>query len=220
MTRFFTLLLFAALFVACGGTDGTAVEAGDAVDAEANVTKDIPSTMYNVDATASNIVWEGTKVVGGGHTGNIPVADGSIVVADDKIVAGRFTMNVSALTNTDLPADKKGKLEGHLKSDDFFDVKKFPTAQFQIVSVQPVSDVEGITHNITGNLMLKGVNKSITVPANVSINGDVVKATTPKFTIDRMDWGIEYGNGSIAGIAQDNIISDEVGLELSIVANK
>ncbi len=220
MTRFFTLLFFAALFVACGGAEGTAVEAGDAMDAEANVTKGIPSAMYDVDLAASSISWEGTKVVGGGHTGNIPVSNGNIVVANGNIVAGRFTMDVKGLTNDDLPADKAGKLEGHLKSADFFEVEKFPTAQFQVVSVQPVTDVEGVTHNITGNLMLKGVNKSITVPANVSIEGDMVKATTPKFTINRMDWGIEYGNGGIAGIAQDNIISDEVGLELNIVAKK
>lgn len=220
MTRFFTLLLFVALFAACGGSEGSAVEAKDAVDAAAGVTEEMPSTVYNIDAAASTVSWEGTKVVGGGHTGGIPVTDGTLVIADNNIVAGRFTMDVRGLTNTDLTGEKAGKLVGHLKSADFFDVEKFPMAQFEVTNVQPVSGTEGITHNVTGNLTLKGVRKSITIPANVSMDGDMVKATTPKFTIDRMDWGIEYGNGSIAGIAQDNIISDEVGLELNIVAKK
>ena len=221
MTRIFTLLFFAALFVACGGSEGTAVEATDAIDAQAGETKDMASTVYNLDAAASTVTWSGSKVVGGGHTGGIPVTDGTIVVADNKIVAGRFTMNVSGLTNTDLPPDDGGsKLVGHLKSADFFDVEQFPMAQFEVTNVQPVTDVEGVTHNVTGNLTLKGVAKSITIPANVSMDGDMIKATTPQFTINRMDWGIEYGNGSIVGLAQDRVISDDVGLELNIVAKK
>ena len=71
MTRFFTLLFFAALFVACGGSEGTAVEATDAVDANAGVTKEMPSVVYNLDAAASTVTWEGSKVVGGGHTGGM-----------------------------------------------------------------------------------------------------------------------------------------------------
>lgn len=221
MTRFFILLLFAALFVACGGAEGTAVEASDAVEANAGTTTEMASTVYNLDASASSVSWEGSKLVGDSHTGGIPVTDGTIVIADNKIVAGRFAMDVRGLTNTDMPADKGGdKLVGHLKSADFFEVEKYPMAQFEVTNVQPVTDVEGVTHNVTGNLVLKGTAKSITIPANVSIDGDMVKASTPQFTINRMDWGIEYGNGSIAGLAQDRIISDEVGLQLNIVAKK
>lgn len=220
MTRFFTLLFFAALITACGGAEGTAVEATDAVDAEGGISTEMASTVYNLDAAASTVTWEGAKIVGSAHTGGIPVTAGTIVIADDKIVAGRFTMDVRGLTNADLPEDKAVKLVGHLKSADFFDVEKFPMAQFEVTNVQPVTDIEGVTHNITGNLTLKGVAKSITIPANVSMDGDMVTATTPQFTINRMDWGVEYGNGSIAGIAQDNIISDDVGLQLNIVAKK
>lgn len=220
MTRFFTLLLLAVFFAACGGPEGTEVEASDAVDADATKTEMMASTVYNVDAAASNVNWAGSKP-GGTHTGTIPVNSGQLVVADGNIVAGKFTMDVRGLTNTDMPAAEGGdKLVGHLKSADFFDVEKFPMAQFEVTNVQAATDMEGITHKITGNLTLKGVSKSITIPANVSMDGGMIKAAAPAFVIDRMDWGIEYGNGSIAGLAQDKIIADEVGLELMIVAKK
>jgi len=180
-----------------------------------------PSAVYNVDATASNVNWEGSKLVGGGHTGTIPVSDGQIMVSEGKIVGGKFTLNVAGLTNTDLPAAEGGdKLVGHLKSGDFFDTEKFPMASFDITKVQPAIDTEGITHNISGNLTLKGVSKNVTIPTNVSMDGDMIKAAAPAFVINRKDWGMEYGSSSIEGIAQDNIIKDEVGLELMLVAKK
>lgn len=220
MTRFFTLLLLAVFFAACSGPEGTEVEASDAIDTDATQTEMMASAMYNVDASASNVTWEGTKP-GGSHTGTIPVSDGQLIVADGKIVGGKFTMDVRKLTNTDMPADEGGdKLVGHLLSADFFDVEKHPMASFEIARVQPATDTEGITHNITGNLTLKGVSKAITIPANVSMDGDMIKAAAPAFVIDRMDWGIEYGNGSIAGLAKDKVIADEVGLELMLVAKK
>lgn len=221
MKRFFALLLLGATAFSCGGAEGTAVEAEEAVEATTSMTEEMPAATFTVDTEASTVMWEGTKVVGEGHTGGIPVSDGSLVVAGDKIVGGRFTMNVAGLTNTDLPADKGvDKLVGHLKSADFFETEKYPVAQFEITSVQPVTDMEGVTHKVTGNLTLKGVSKSISIPAKVSMDGGMITASTPKFTIDRMDWGIEYGNGTIAGLAQDRIINDEVGLELNIVAKK
>lgn len=218
MTRFFTLLLLGGLFAACGGVEGTEV---DAKDAEAPVTEMKASEVYNVDAAASNVSWEGSKLIGGSHTGAIPVSDGQIMVSEGNIVGGKFSMDVTKLTNTDMPAAEGGdKLVGHLKSGDFFDVEKFPMAQFEITRVQPATDTEGITHNISGNLTLKGVSKNVTIPANVSMEGGMLKAAAPAFKIDRKEWGMEYGSGSIEGIAQDNIINDEVGLELMIVAKK
>lgn len=218
MKKLFTILLLGGLFAACGGPEGTEVEATDAVDV---VTEMKPSAVYNVDATASNVNWEGAKLVGEGHTGTIPVSDGQIMVAEGKIVGGKFTLNVAGLTNTDLPADKGGdKLVDHLKSADFFETEKFPVATFDITQVQPAVDAEGITHNISGNLTLKGVTKNVTIPTNVSIDGDMIKAAAPAFVINRKDWGMEYGSSSIEGIAQDRIIKDEVGLELMLVAKK
>ncbi|MGB3801183.1 MAG: YceI family protein, partial [Lewinella sp.] len=107
-----------------------------------------------------------------------------------------------------------------LKSGDFFDVEQHPTAMFEITGVTAVDGQDEYNHDITGNLTLKGTSRSITIPANITMNGDQITATTPDFVIDRTEWGMQYGSGSIAGIAQDNIINDEVGLNLSLVAKK
>ena len=219
MRRYFSLLLIGGLFAACGGSEGTDVEASAAVDAP--VTEMKASTVYNVDASASTLNWEGSKVTGDKHTGTMPLTDGQIMVSEGKIVGGKFSMDVRKMTNTDMPADQGGdKLIGHLKSADFFDVEKFPMAQFEITQVQPATDTEGITHNISGNLTLKGVTKNVTIPTNVSMDGSMLKASAPAFVIDRKEWGMTYGSSSLADTAKDKAISDEVGLELMLVASK
>ena len=221
MLRFLSLLFITSLFAACGGAEGTDVESTEAMD-ETPKSEMVAATQYSVDPAASVVNWEGTKLVGGGHTGTIPVTNGQLMVAGGKLVGGKFTMDVRKLENTDLgEADGRDKLVGHLKSADFFDVEKYPMAEFVITNVQPAGEnAEGVTHNVTGNLTLKGESRSVTIPAIVSMDGNQLKASAPAFTIDRKEWGMEYGSGSIAGIAQDKIINDEVGLELMLVANK
>ena len=221
MTRLFTLLLVFSLFAACGGPEGTEVDSTAALE-ETTTTEMVKATQFVVDPATSVVNWEGSKKIGGGHTGTIPVTQGQLMVAEGRLVGGKFSLDIRELKNTDLDEDSgRDKLVGHLKSGDFFDVEKFPMAEFVITNVQPQTDgTDGVTHNITGNLTLKGQSRSVTLPATVSMDGNQFKASTPKFTIDRKEWGMDYGSGSLAGIAQDNIINDEVGLELMIVANK
>ena len=225
MIRLLSLFAFLLILTACGGPDGTEVESGEALtEAEEGGTMTTTAAVkYAVNPAQSNVEWEGSKLVGGSHQGTMPLTFGEIMVADgSKLVAGRFSIDLREMENTDLEdAEARAKLIGHLQSADFFDTEKYPMAEFTIVNVQPASaNNDGITHNITGNLMLKGQTRSITLPAIVSIDGDTFKASTPEFTIDRKEWGMEYGSGSIAGIAQDNIINDEVGLQLYIVATR
>jgi len=94
-------------------------------------------------------------------------------------------------------------------------------ASFDLVQVQPVEgSEEGITHELTGNLTMHGEKRSITIPAMVTMEGDQFKATTPKFVIDRTEWGVNYGSNSALGVIKDKAISDELGLEIMLVANK
>jgi len=143
------------------------------------------------------------------------------MVSEGKLVGGKFAIDLREIKNTDLPEEKQGDLVGHLLSEDFFHVEKYPMASFDLVQVQPVEgSEEGITHELTGNLTMHGEKRSITIPAMVTMEGDQFKATTPKFVIDRTEWGVNYGSNSALGVIKDKAISDELGLEIMLVANK
>jgi polyisoprenoid-binding protein YceI len=214
----FSLFVMALFVVSCGGPEGTKVASEEATEVAATT---IAGATYMVDAAASQITWAGTKLVGEGHEGTISIADGKIAVAGDNIVGGKFSINMTSLATTDLEGEQKGKLEGHLKSADFFDVEKFPMATFDIASVNPVTGTEGISHTITGNLTMKGESRSISIPANVTMADGMLTASAPDFVIDRTEWGVKYGsNGSVADMAKDKVINDNIGLSLMLVAKK
>ncbi|NJC28243.1 YceI family protein [Neolewinella antarctica] len=221
MKHLFSLLFLSLFFVACGGSpEGTEVTSGDALaDGDGNSTA-MASAEFVVDPSASMITWEGTKAVGGGHQGTIPVEDGRMVVTteDGNIVSGKFSMDMSKMVNTDLPEEDGAKLVGHLQAPDFFDVAQYPTADFNLVKISPMEATDH-THMISGNLTMKGKERSVTIPATITIDGDKMTAETPKFTIDRNDWGVSYGN-SIVQQVKDKIISDELGLQITLVANR
>jgi polyisoprenoid-binding protein YceI len=99
-----------------------------------------------------------------------------------------------------------------LKTPDFFDVQKFPTARFVSTAVKPGGQ-NGATHTITGNLELHGVTKSISFPAMIHMTGDLVHATA-EFVINRKDFGIVYPG------MPDDLIKDEVAIKLTIIAKK
>ena len=75
----------------------------------------------------SKVVWKGYKVTGS-HEGTISIKSGSLVFDNEKLTGGEFVMDMTTIGATDLEGEYKGKLDGHLKSDDFFGVEKYPTA--------------------------------------------------------------------------------------------
>ncbi len=217
MKTYITLFLLAFTLAACGPS-GTEVTSSEAQAADSQMAAE---TVYAVDTTASTVTWNGSKLIGGGHEGIIPIQQGNLMVANGDLVGGVFTLDITRLENRDLDGEGKGKLEGHLKSADFFDVEQHPTAQFEITQVTPVTGKSDYNHDITGNLTLKGTSRSITIPAMVTMDGNQITASTPDFVIDRTEWGMQYGSGSGAvELAQDKIINDEVGLNLTLVASK
>jgi polyisoprenoid-binding protein YceI len=86
-------------------------------------------------------------------------------------------------------------LTAHLKNADFFDVKEIPTAAFKSTAVEVVNKDEG-TCNITGDLTLHGVTKSITIPASVAI-GESSLMIKSDFKIDRTEFDMNFSTDKV-----------------------
>ena len=168
----------------------------------------------SIDTEESVISWKGYKVTGE-HAGVLKVKNGSLDFDKGTLKGGSFEIDMSSLTVTDLKAGQgKEKLEGHLKSGDFFGVEKFPTAKFEITKV--VSRGTTGSYKIIGNLTIKETTKQIKFNANVTeANG--VKTATADLTIDRSDFDVRYGSGSFMDNLGDKTIYDEFDLSISLV---
>lgn len=236
----FIAIAMMALIASCSNPKGGTVETKDA-EKVAETASDAVS--YGIQADQSTIVWIGSKPTGQ-HTGTIPVASGSFSVVNNALTGGEFTIDITGLDVTDLEKDSESynDLKGHLMSPDFFAADSFPTAKFEITALEVyVSDsitdkeeyetdfapktasenmVANPTHNISGNLTMRGVTKNITFPANVDMSGDMIKAAA-KFNIDRTDWNLAYGDEAGAiDKAKDKFIYNTVNLDLNVSAAK
>lgn len=194
-------------------------------ETEASAAKEVATTVadamkFKVDAAASSIAWVGSKPTES-HTGTINVDSGVVKVDGDKIT-GTFLIDMTSIAVTDLKDDSKASLEGHLKGeaegkeDHFFNVAKYPTAAFEVTGV---TEKEG-KKMMQGNLTIRGQKKNIEFPVTYAINGADMTLTSEPFTIDRTDWGVNYGSKSVFDNLGDKFISDDIQLTVKLKATK
>jgi polyisoprenoid-binding protein YceI len=163
---------------------------------------------YKIDVTKSIINWEGKKITGQ-HVGTIAFKDGYIVLKDKKVVGGSFTADMKSLLNTDQTGSSKSKLEGHLRSEDFFNVDNFTTSTLVFKSI---ANKGNNTYLINADLTIKGITNSIQF--DLVVNG---KKATAKLNINRTKYDIKYGSGSYFDDLGDKTIYDDFELNVVLV---
>jgi polyisoprenoid-binding protein YceI len=156
-----------------------------------------------VKTAESKVVWKGYKVTGS-HEGTIDLKSGSLSFNEDKLVGGEFVMDMTSLVCTDLEGDSKGKLEGHLKSDDFFGTATYKTANLVFTDVKATGKN---AYTVKGDLTIK--DKTNPVEFTISIYGNKATASVK---IDRTEYGVRYGSASFFDGLKDKAIYDEFDL--------
>ena len=215
-TSFLKIFAVVALvaFTNCGNDKAKEAETTEAAEA---AVAEATAVTFNTNTESSMIEWKGFKPTGS-HNGTISISEGSVSVNNGAIESGNFTIDMSSIVVTDIPAEEEGnaKLRGHLTSADFFDVEKFPTAKFEVTGI---STVEGKTM-LSGNLTMKEKTNNISIPVTTAMEGDIMKLTSETFTIDRSKWNVQYGSKSFFDNLGDSFINDDIELKVTLVANK
>lgn len=167
----------------------------------------LPAQVKKIDTKKSMISWTGKKVTGE-HSGTINFKDGSLTFTKKKLTGGNFTANMTTLSNTDNTGKDKAKLEGHLKSSDFFNTDEFKTAT---LTFKNIALKKQNLYTITADLTIKGKTNPVTF--DLLFKG---KTATTEFSIDRTKYGIQYGSGSFFDDLGDRTIYDEFDLKVSL----
>ena len=102
------------------------------------------------------------------QTGHFEAFDGTVEVPTDdpKDMKARVTVDMDSTTT------KIGLLTKHLKGEDFFDVARFPKAEFLVDGVSPSG--EAGRYQVSGKLTIHGVQQSIAFPARIAITPEEV----------------------------------------------
>jgi polyisoprenoid-binding protein YceI len=200
MKKIFTLLMLTAL-TSCNlntsqseSSNGTTLQASDA--------------SYTINPDQSIIVWTGREVTTSKHFGNIYFASGQFELKSGLISSGEFVVDMTTIDNQDLPEDRRGRLEAHLKSDDFFSVESHPTALLSILSSESVADGKWM---VSGELTIKTFTHP--VEFEMSNSNDGWKAN---LVFDRSKYEVKFRSGSFFENLGDKLIYDDIELAINL----
>ena len=159
---------------------------------------------FNVDPVHSTAIFRAHHLRAGMFYGRFNDVTGTIDLVDESPVFD-ITIDINSVdTNNE-------KLDGHLKSPDFFNAVEFPSMTFKSASAKKIGDEK---YEVSGDITIHGVTKPLTVRMSktgqvTNRRGEMIGFET-EFTITRSDFGMMYG---VEGGALSDSIKVIVALE-------
>lgn len=136
-------------------------------------------------------------------------------------VDGENPENSSVEVNIDTNSidTRNEQRDGHLRTNDFLDIEKYPQITFSSTGVRQVSDD---TFEVTGDLTVKDVTKSVTIPfeyggAATDPFGNFRIGFDGSLTIDRREYNVLWNAPLETG---GLLVSEKVTLEFEVSAIK
>ena len=173
--------------------------------------------LYELNISSSTLSWGGSYLKGITEEGTVNITSGNIIVSENMVKEGNFVIDINSIESI----THKDRLVEHLKSEDFFDVAKFPTADFVLKGI--ISSNENSPEIkqsiINGDLTIKGITRPISFFATITGDENNLYATA-SFSINRTDWDIRYNSQIFFGDLGDKIINDIVTIKLDLNAQK
>ena len=200
MKKLFTFLMLAVL-ASCNTNPNQA----STQQAQGVATAD---NIYNIETAQSQITWTGREVSTSSHYGTLDFVSGNFEISNGAIVNGEFIVDMTSINNQDMEGDSKARLEGHLKSDDFFSVESYPTAAISINSSELISDGKW---NVSADLSIKGFTHPVNFEMISSEDG-----WSANLVFDRSKYDVRFRSGSFFENLGDKLIYDDIELSVNL----
>ena len=167
------------------------------------------SQGYGIDLEKSKIKWTGKEITTSSHYGTLKFVEGEINIQPDA-VSGKVIVDMESLSVDDLTGGSKARLEGHLRSDDFFSVSSHKSSTIEVKS----SKKNGDDFDVDGVLTIKGISHPISFVLSVDEN-----IATSKLTFDRSKYDVRFRSGTFFENLGDKLIVDDIELEVELHLN-
>ena len=163
---------------------------------------------YNIVQDESSLVWTGREVSTSSHYGTINFTSGQFEIADGLISQGEFLVDMTSINVQDLTGGSKERLEGHLRSDDFFSVESFPTAHLYISSSEVISDGKWM---VNGFLTIKDISHPVLFEMANTEDG-----WNANLVFDRSKYNVKFRSGTFFENLGDKLIYDDIELKINL----
>jgi len=179
-------------------------------------TATVPTTLtgnYAIDPTHSRIGFVARHAMVTKVRGSFNEFEGSGYFDAENPSNSRLSLTIQAASIDTRNADR----DGHLKSNDFFDMENHPEITFTSTAVELLDDEN---YRVTGDLTIKGVTKPVSVDFEytgtaVDPFGNTRLGFEGKTTVNRKDWGVNWNAALEAGGV---LVSEKVTLEFEVSA--
>ena len=200
MKKLIALLMFVSL-VSCNMNSNKTAETNDVAMTAADAT-------YNIVQDESRLIWTGREVSTSSHYGTINFTSGQFEIADGLISQGEFLVDMTSITVQDLTGGSKERLEGHLRSDDFFSVESFPTAHLYISSSEVISNGKWM---VNGFLTIKDISHPVLFEMVNTEDG-----WNANLVFDRSKYNVKFRSGTFFENLGDKLIYDDIELKINL----
>ena len=200
MKKLIALLMFVSLF-SCNMNSNKTAETNDVAMAAVDAT-------YNIKQDQSSLVWTGREVSTSSHYGTINFTSGQFEIADGLISQGEFFVDMTSITVQDLTGGSKDRLEGHLRSDDFFSVESYPTAHLYISSSEAISNGKWM---VNGFLTIKDISHPVLFEMANTEDG-----WNASLVFDRSKYNVKFRSGTFFENLGDKLIYDDIELKINL----
>ena len=157
-----------------------------------------------------------------GHDHEIvaPISDGEIALDRQDVSRSRISLRFDAkalkVTGKGEPAGDVAEVQQVMLSDRVLDVQRFPVISFTSRTMLVAKGAgDRITVRVAGDLSLHGVTRPLTLPVNVQLTTDQIRADG-EAVVRQKDFGIEpvkAGGGTVR-------VKDEVEVSFTVVARR
>ena len=171
---------------------------------------------WEIDKAHSNIYFD-VKHTYATVRGQFNDFSGMLQFDPDNLELSQVTFEVNTKSiNTGIP-----NRDNHLRSEEFFAVKKFPAMRFESTRVK---QKQGNQYTLEGNLSIKGKASQVTVPftyfgtrENPLKKGQMVAGFEARLSINRLDYEVGSGKYFEMGVIGKKV---DILIALEVLKNK
>jgi polyisoprenoid-binding protein YceI len=171
-----------------------------------------------VDTERSVVRFVGRNLAGR-HHGTIRLAGGSLRLEHGMLAGGRVALDMTSIVCEEIADSALNRvLLDHLFSDDFFDVERYPRADFVITDVEPVGvAAPGLPDlRVTGHLTLRAMTAPVRMLLTSGRAAGGVWVAQASFDLDRTRFGVNYGSGKLYDFLGMHLVNDLISVELVV----
>ena len=167
----------------------------------------VNESSFQIDPVHSTAIFKAHHLGAGMFYGRFNDVTGTILI-DEGMPVFDVTIDINSVdTNSE-------KLDGHLKSPDFFNVVEFPAMTFKSSSAKKIGDEK---YEVVGDITIHGVTKPLTVlmakTGQVSNRRGELIGFETEFNITRSEFGMSYG-------VDNGVLSDKITVIVALEAGR